>query len=207
MAVAWRGLAVEADGLWAALARSSAQRQRQLRQAQRKMRGVDVGGLAEALDCPAVFANDQAADAYRMHLNQMFARAQQQWTELEQRVRAYVCQLQLSDYRLQLPRISGPDLNIQPALLTVYVARYHAYLQHYQAALGQPESPKPIHQAWLQWAAVAAIMDVIANWVSVAAPLRNRARHLASGALWTPCPPPAVQIAPFRAVCLNPLLC
>ncbi len=206
-AVAWRGLIAEADDLWAALARSSAQRHKQLRQAQHKLRDVDVRELAEALDCPVVFANTQAADAYRVQLNQMFARAQQQWNELEHRVRTYVSQLQLGDYRLQLPRVSAPDLNQQPALLTVYIARYHAYLQQYQAALGQPESPKPIHQAWLQWAAVAAVIDVIAGWVSLAAPMRSRARHLASGVLWAPCPAAAVRIAPMRAVCLNPLLC
>jgi hypothetical protein len=206
-AVAWHGLTAEADDLWAALARSSAQRYKQLRQAQGKLRDVDVRVLAEALDCPAVFANTQAADVYRVQLSQMFARAQQQWDELEHRVRTYVSQLHLSDYRLQLPRVSGPDLSQQPALLTVYVARYHAYLQQYQAALGQPESPKPIHQAWLQWAAVAAVIDVVAGWVNLAAPMASRARHLASAALWAPCPAAAVPNAPMRAVCLNPLLC
>ncbi len=163
MDLVWDRIEQDADSLFQVLARANAQRMRQFDVAQRRLKqDLNLAAWLPTLQVPAVFVNGDAAQTYRAQLSQALAQAQQCLAGFETRVRAMAA---------SSPTLTGPmpAAYSEVALITLFVAHCHANLELCRQAMCSPTGNRPVPKAWQQWAAVAAVIELVTAVVALTA--------------------------------------
>lgn len=163
MDLVWDRIEQDADALFLALARANAQRMKQFDAAQRRLKqDLNPATWLPTLTVPAVFANGEAAQAYRAQLSQAMAQTRQCLVTIEARVKAMAA----ASPTMARPM---PVAHNEIALITLYVAQCHANLETCRQAMCSPTGNRPVPKAWQQWAAIAAIIELVTAVVALTA--------------------------------------
>ena len=163
MDLVWDRIEKDADALFLALARANAQRQKQFDAAQRRLKqDLNLAAWLPAFNVPPVFVNGDAAQAYRAQLSQALGQAQQCLTGFESRFRAMA-----AVGSAQCGPVPAAYSDV--ALITLFVAHCHANLEACRQAMCSPTSNRPVPKAWQQWAAIAAVIELVTAVVALTA--------------------------------------
>ncbi len=163
MDLVWDRIEQDADALFQALAQANAQRMRQWDAAQRRLKqDLNLAAWRPSFGVPPIFVNGDAAQAYRAQLSQALTQAQACLTGFETRFRATMA---------SGPTQTGPvpAAYNQIALIALYVAQCHRNLEACRQAMCGPSNNRSVPKAWQQWAAVAAIIELVTAVVALTA--------------------------------------
>lgn len=163
MALVWDKIEQDVDELFRGLARANEQRVRQFEAAQRRFKqDLNLAAWMPTVRVPAVFINGDAAQVYRLQLTQAMAQAQHRLADFDAHIRAMAP---------AGPRRGAPTTIAcnEMALITLYVAQCYANLETCRQALCSSTSNRPVPKAWQQWAAIAAVIELVTAVVALTA--------------------------------------